>query len=288
MLGWWQLMGGAPPDRGAVSDALGSIAAHGGLSGLVTCLAHGPVDGWSALAEAMASSQGVQIRLGTAVSRVEQTGDGVTCTTDSGERLTARAAVIAVPLNCLPVIEFTPPLPPPARDAAGANAGAAVKLLMLARGVPPQGIAVGIGPGLNWLYADREIDGETLVIGFGWDDPEFDPADRGHVRRALGAFYPEGELVDWRQHDWIRDPRLARHLADRARRPRRAGRSGPLQAQPDAWCSPARTWPSRRPAGSRARCEAAPGRPLTWPPDASRQAATTGRWPPVIVSANSR
>ena len=115
--------------------------------------------------------------------------------------------MIAVPLNCLPVIEFTPPLPAPAREAAGANAGAAVKLLMLARGVPPQGIAVGIGPGLNWLYADREIDGETLVIGFGWDDPEFDPADRDHVRRALGAFYPEGELVDWRQHDWIRDPR---------------------------------------------------------------------------------
>jgi monoamine oxidase len=207
LLGWWQLMGGAPPDRGAVCDALGSIAAHGGLSGLVTCLAHGPADGWSALAEAMASSQGVQIRLGTAVSRVEQTGDGVACTTDSGERLAARAAVIAVPLNCLPAIEFTPPLPAPAREAAGANAGAAVKLLMLTRGVPPHGIAVGIGPGLNWLYADREVDGETLVTGFGWDDAEFDPSDRGHVRRALGAFYPEAELVDWRQHDWIRDPR---------------------------------------------------------------------------------
>jgi monoamine oxidase len=206
LLGWWQLMGGAPPARGAVSDALGSIAAHGGLSGLVTCLAHGPAHGWSALAEAMASSKGVQVRLGTAVTRVEQTGDGVACTTGSGERLTARAAVIAVPLNCLPAIEFTPPLPAPAREAAGANAGAAVKLLMLARGVPPHGIAVGIGPGLNWLYADREVDGETLVIGFGWDDPGFDPADREHVRRALAAFYPEGELVDWRQHDWIRDP----------------------------------------------------------------------------------
>ncbi|MDX6495330.1 MAG: hypothetical protein QOE17_1316, partial [Gaiellales bacterium] len=51
LLGWWQLLGGAPPDRGAVCDALGSIAAHGGLSGLVTCLAHGPADGWSTLAE---------------------------------------------------------------------------------------------------------------------------------------------------------------------------------------------------------------------------------------------
>jgi len=207
LLGWWQLMGGAPPERGAASDALGSIAAHGGLAGLVTCLAHGPLDGWSALAEAMASSPGVQVRLATPVARVEQSGDGVACTTESGERLAARAAVIAVPLNCLPAIEFSPQLPPPAREAAGANAGAAVKLLMLARRVPPHGIAVGIGPGLNWLYADREIDGETLVIGFGWDDPSFDPSDDEHVARALAAFYPEGELVDWRHHDWIADPR---------------------------------------------------------------------------------
>jgi monoamine oxidase len=78
---------------------------------------------------------------------------------------------------------------------------------MLARGIPAHGIAVGIGPGLNWLYADREIDGETLVIGFGWDDPDFDPSDREHVARALAAFYPEGELAGWRHHDWIGDPR---------------------------------------------------------------------------------
>jgi monoamine oxidase len=155
----------------------------------------------------MASSPGVQVRLGTPVARVQQAADGVVCTTDSGQQLTARAAVIAVPINCLPGIEFTPPLPPPTQEAAGANAGAAVKLLMLARGVPAHGIAVGIGPGLNWLYADREVDGETLVIGFGWDDPEFDPTDRGHVARVLGAFFPEGELIDWRHHDWIHDPR---------------------------------------------------------------------------------
>jgi monoamine oxidase len=206
LLGWWQLMGGAPPDRGAVVDALGSVAAHGGLTGLVTCLAHGPAQGWSRLAEAMAASPGMSVRCNTAVSRVEQSRHGVLCTTASGERLAAGAAVIAVPINCLPDIEFSPPLPAPASEAAGANVGAAVKVLMLARGVPSHGIAVGIGPGLNWLYADQEIDGETLVTGFGWDDPGFDPADRGHVAGALAAFYPEAELVDWLHHDWIRDP----------------------------------------------------------------------------------
>ena len=206
LLGWWQLTGGTPPDRGAVADALSSIARHGGLTGLLTCLAHAPVDGWSSLAEAMAATPGVCVRLGEVVRSVECNRGGVVCTTDSGERLPAPVAVIAVPMNCLPAIEFSPPLPERVREAAGANVGAAVKVVMLTRNVPPHGIAVGIGLGLNWLYADREIGGETLVIGFGWDDPEFDPGNRGHVERALAAFYPEGELVDWAHHDWITDP----------------------------------------------------------------------------------
>ena len=42
LLGWWLLMGGAAPEKGAASDALGAIAEHGGLIGLLTCLAHGP------------------------------------------------------------------------------------------------------------------------------------------------------------------------------------------------------------------------------------------------------
>jgi hypothetical protein len=77
---------------------------------------------------------------------------------------------------------------------------------MLTRGVAPHGLAVGIGPGLNWLYADTERDGATLITGFGWEDPGFDADDRGCVERALRTFFPEAELVDWTHHDWISDP----------------------------------------------------------------------------------
>jgi monoamine oxidase len=92
------------------------------------------------------------------------------------------------------------------RAAAGANAGAAVKVVMLARGVPERGIAVGIGPGLHWLYADAERDGAVPVTGFGWHDPAFDPADRAAVEGALRAFFPDATLLDWAHHDWIADP----------------------------------------------------------------------------------
>jgi len=77
---------------------------------------------------------------------------------------------------------------------------------MLAHGVAPHGIAVGVGPGLNWLYADAERDGAVLVIGFGWQDDRFHPTDRSAVELALRAFYPEARLVDWTYHDWIGDP----------------------------------------------------------------------------------
>ncbi|HET6847319.1 MAG TPA: NAD(P)/FAD-dependent oxidoreductase [Gaiellales bacterium] len=205
LLGWWQLMGGAPPERGAIGDALHSVHDHGGLTGLVTCLAHGPVAGWSALAEAMAGAPGVDLRLAHRLAAVEHGGDRVVCETDAG-RFEADALVVALPLNCLPDVRFSPALPPSVREAAGSNAGAAVKVVMRVRGVDGHGIAVGIGPGLNWLYADAEQDGEVIVTGFGWQEASFDAADRGHVERALHAFHPGAELIAWRHHDWIGDP----------------------------------------------------------------------------------
>ncbi len=206
LLGWWQLMGGAPPERGAVADALFSVHDHGGLAGLVTCLAHGPAGGWSALAGAMASQSDAELLLDTRLVAVDQDDAGVICTTEGGAAIRAAALILAVPINCLPAIAFTPALPTATAEGAGANAGAAVKVVMLARGVQPLTIAVGIGPGLNWLYADDAVGDEVLVTGFGWQDDDFDQRDRNDLVRALNAFHPEAELLDWASHDWIADP----------------------------------------------------------------------------------
>ena len=204
LLGWYQLMGGAPPQRGAAIDALAPVHEHGGLAGLLTCLAHGPATGWSSLASAM--SAGLDVRLRAPLVAVEHGADGVRCSTAGGGRFEADAIVLALPINCLPGIVFSPALPRRVAEAAGANAGAAVKVLMLARGVEPHGIAVGIGPGLNWLYADESVDGMVVVTGFGWQDERFDPRSHGDVHRALLAFHPDAQLVEYATHDWIADP----------------------------------------------------------------------------------
>ena len=123
LLGWWQLMGGAPPQRGAVADALASVRTHGGLGGLVGCLAYGPEDGWSALAEALAAASEMEVRLGRTVVEIEHSDEGVVVAVADGERFECEAVVLAVPLNCLPGIRsirrYRPEPPrPPARMRA--------------------------------------------------------------------------------------------------------------------------------------------------------------------------
>jgi monoamine oxidase len=154
----------------------------------------------------MASQSDAELLLEARLVAVDQDDHGVTCTTVDGATIRAAALVLALPINCLPAIAFTPALPAATAEAAGANAGAAVKVLMLTRGVEPLTIAVGIGPGLNWLYADDAVGDEVLVTGFGWEDESFDQQDRDDVVRALTAFHPGAELLDWASHDWIADP----------------------------------------------------------------------------------
>ena len=56
------------------------------------------------------------------------------------------------------------------------------------------------------MYGDRVIDDATLVVGFGWVDPDFDPEDSEHITRALSSFFPDAELLGHISHDWVGDP----------------------------------------------------------------------------------
>ncbi|HET6172345.1 MAG TPA: NAD(P)/FAD-dependent oxidoreductase [Gaiellales bacterium] len=202
---WWIMIGGTDPEHGAVVDALGAIAAHGGPTGLLTALRHAPVEGWSALAERMA--QAVEVRYGAQVRSARQDGSRVEIGLTDGTRFRAARAVLALPVNALPGIAFEPALPVATAEALGTNAGRARKVWLRARGVPEGVLAAGAGEGLHWLYADRTLDdGDVLLIGFGYEEPAFDPADHAHVERALRAFFPEAELVASDHHDWIADP----------------------------------------------------------------------------------
>jgi monoamine oxidase len=207
LVAWWVMIGGTHPAQGAIIDALAAIGAHGGACGLLTTLRYAPAEGWSALAGHMASCPGVQVRYGAELRAVRQDDAGVELELADGSKCRAPRAVLALPVNALPAIGFTPALPAATAEALGTNAGRARKLWLRTRGVPSGVLAAGRGEGLHWLYADRALDdGDVLLIGFGYEHDAFDPDARADVERALHAFFPEAELVAFDHHDWIADP----------------------------------------------------------------------------------
>ncbi len=201
--GWWSITGGGDPAVGCVEGILGAMTSEGPI-GDMGYLRYAPDPGWSALATAMANTEGVDIEFGQAVSQVFHDDDSVSVRT-AHSAFTASAAVMAVPVNTYSDIRFTPSLPDRLEDAFGCSAGKAFKVWLLTRGVPHRALAFGRGHGVNWLYGDR-VDGDTtLVVGFGWPVEGFDPSARVDLEQALHRFFPDAELLEHTTHDWLTD-----------------------------------------------------------------------------------
>ncbi|HVQ86743.1 MAG TPA: NAD(P)/FAD-dependent oxidoreductase [Actinomycetes bacterium] len=204
LYGWWSITGGGLPTEGCVEGVLGAITSEGPV-GDMSYLRYAPEKGWLALAEAMAATPGIELRLNTLVTEVNQRQGTVSVVNGDGV-FTAPAAIVAAPVNTLPNIAFDP-MPPTSTSAAfGQSAGKAIKVWLLTRGVPPRSLAFGRGESLNWFYGDRDLDGNTLVVGFGWPIDGFNADDTEHIQRALHTFYPDAELLAHIRHDWIHDP----------------------------------------------------------------------------------
>lgn len=224
--GWWAITGGADPAEGCVDALLDSMTSDGPI-GDMGYLRYAPEPGWSALAESLAATDGIDIEFGQPVSQVFHDDQSVSVRAVHAS-FTAPTVVMAVPVNTLPDIRFTPSLDDRLEDAFGSNAGSAIKVWMLARGVPDRALAFGRGAGLSWLYGDRVVDGQTLVVGFGWPVAGFDPTDTAQLERALRHFFPDAALLQHTTHDWLTDPASLGTWATA-----RAGQSHRLA--PDAW-----------------------------------------------------
>jgi len=202
----WAISAGAAPDAAAMVDVISSAEEHGGLAGMATSLSRVPVPGFGDLADAMGREL-PDVVLGAIVTRVE-TGDGnVAVAAADGRRWPARAAVLALPVNVLPTIAFSPAPPPSVARVAGTSTGASAKLTVAARGVEPGAVAGGRGAGLDLLVADRRLDdGTTMLVGFGPRAELPAEVDDEAVARAVAALVPAAEVVRWAWHDWTADP----------------------------------------------------------------------------------
>jgi monoamine oxidase len=164
-------------------------------------------EGTGALLRAIATAAPWQQRLSTPVAAVSRNDDRVEVHTRAGDVLAARAVVVAVPVNTLDAIEFTPALSEGKRAAvAEGQASRGIKIFLRARGEPVMQNA--IRPGHPFGYLDTEVlsgDGTQVMIGFGHDAELCDAADHAAVQRQLDAIIPGYELLDATAHDWLAD-----------------------------------------------------------------------------------
>ncbi len=165
------------------------------------------VGGTRALLDAIGSAGPFERRLGVTVAAVTRTDHGVEVQARDGSVFAARAAVIAVPLNALGAIVFTPALPEDKQRAiALGQASRGIKIFIRARGEPL--LQNSIRPGHPFGYLDTDWvngDGSQQLIGFGIDAERCDAGDLPAVQRQLEAILPGYEVLDATAHDWLAD-----------------------------------------------------------------------------------
>ena len=206
ILAWWSISGSGPPGTIGVNELLTGKLANG-FGAKLDELALTVQGGVSAVAERAAQASGADILLGDPVERVTDGPDHVRVTLASGRTLQARTALVAMPLNCLTQVRFTPALNEDQEHLRQrGHDGRALKILIRARGPQPGHLATGLTAGLRWIYADRHLeDGTTLLIAFGLHSATGDPTETD-VRAALTAAFPQAEYLDHDWHNWCGDP----------------------------------------------------------------------------------
>jgi monoamine oxidase len=164
-------------------------------------------EGTGALLSAIADRAAFERRLGTPVAAVTSRDGQVDVETRDGETVTAGAAVVAVALNALGGIEFTPELPEDKRRAIElGQASRGVKVMIHARGEDVLQNSIRFGHPFGYLSSETLVgDGTQLLIGFGGETTLCDPADPTAMQASLDDILPGYELVDATAHDWLAD-----------------------------------------------------------------------------------
>jgi monoamine oxidase len=164
--------------------------------------------GTRSLIEAIADGAPFERRLGTVVAGITQDAGGVEVETEDGSTLAARAVVVAVPINTLGAIAFTPRLSEAKRRAiALGQASRGIKIFIRARGERVRQAA--IRPRHPFGYLDTELllnDSQQMLIGFGYDAETCDASDRAGVQRQIDAILPGYEVLESTAHNWLSDP----------------------------------------------------------------------------------
>ena len=205
----WSTNFSGPTTSGALVQALRWCALAGGdwrvmFDALAT---HKIEEGTSGLIDAMRRDSECEFALSEPVRQISSKGDAVEVICAGGRSITARAAVVTVPINALRGIDFEPEL-----DAA--------KRRLIVEGQVSQGVKVWarvkgrLDPFFAYAPSDHAltlatyeyvVEEDSLVVAFGPDASRLDLSDRHAVERALRTWLPDAEVIGVAGHDWVHD-----------------------------------------------------------------------------------
>ncbi|GHP18408.1 putative flavin-containing monoamine oxidase AofH [Rhodococcus sp. NKCM2511] len=208
--GMWGLNFSGYPTNGAYTQALRWAALTAGNWMLLfeACATYKLEHGTKSLLDAIASQSTADVKLNSCVTRIDHAGDGVVATLTDGSTITAREAIVTLPLNVLGTIDFGPELPHAiASIATEGQASTGVKVWARIEG--DIGRVAALGPtscALNFFQYEYTVDGDSLIVAFGADNTRIDVTDRAEVQDALRQWIPEIEVLAVDGHDWVADP----------------------------------------------------------------------------------
>ena len=207
LLSWMAAVGGGDPGEQSILMLIGDLALTGfPLGASMEDVGESFADGTAALVGALEADIRGEVLRGVVVTRVEQDDRSVRVSTEDGGAFEADAAVVALPLNCLTDVAFSPGLDPAlARAAEQRHAGRSTKVLAVAEGFGAATIGVAWGHPLQAAVGTREVPGGALVTGFDGVGLIHDPHDPQEIEAALRVFAPETDVRAVDGHDWISD-----------------------------------------------------------------------------------
>lgn len=151
-----------------------------------------------------------ELRLSSPVQSVEDRGDRVVVTTASGQRFTSSAVIVALPMNVVHTVQFTPALDPRVVQAGQErHAGTGIKLLIRVKGrlarTRVSAVAQETHP-LPFIATYSQAEDHTVLVMFGPDPKRIDYADKAAVQKALRDYFPDAVVEAVDHHEWNADP----------------------------------------------------------------------------------
>lgn len=164
--------------------------------------------GMKKLSDAIQGESKAELQLSTKITEITDSGSGVKLTTDNGTQIQAKTAIVAVPINTMRHISFSPGLPTSvASMLEQGNPVRGSKLWVVVRGhIEPFSATAPAGQHpLNAVRVERRWGDDTAILCMVSNSDSIKHDDHVAVQKALRLFVPDLEVVDTAWHDWNED-----------------------------------------------------------------------------------